>query len=131
MSADMVKAIQELAISGELACADAHDLAARLEVSPLEVGRVVNKATELRFNRCQVGLFGYGSKPKGEHKIVLTAVRVPEEIEAAIQARVKNGAISCQAAWELADEFKYPRLGIANITELLGLKVKPCQLGCF
>ena len=131
MSADMVKAIEEISRDGQLACADAHDLAARLDMIPLDIAKVVNKATELRIDRCQLGLFGYGSKPEGKHKILLPAARVPEEIEAAIQARVSKGAISCQAVWELAEEFKYPRLGIANITELLGLKVKPCQLGCF
>ena len=131
MNDEIVKAVREAAVDGMLACADAHEIAARLGVSPLEVGKVVNKATDLRFNRCQLGLFGYGPKPQGLHKIVLKAAHVPEEIEAAIKARAVKGRISCKAVWEIADQFKYPRLGIANILEALDIKLAGCQLGCF
>jgi len=127
----MLKAIQDASVEGMLSCADAHDIAAQLDVSPLEVGKVVNKATDLRFNRCQLGLFGYGPKPEGLHKIVVKATHIPEEIDAAIQARTVDGRISCIVVWEIADQFKYPRLGIANMIEALDLKLTPCQLGCF
>jgi len=131
VSVEILKAVEKGTVNGELACADAHDIAARLGVSPLEIGKAVNRATEYRFNRCQLGLFGYGPKSEGKHKIVLPAQRVPDDIRAAIEARAANGKISCAAAWEIAEQFKYPRLGIGNIFEAMGLKVGPCQLGCF
>ena len=130
MDDKILQEIRKAAVAGELACADAHAIAGALGVSPLEVGRVVN-TTEIRINRCQLGLFGYGPKPEGKHKIVLCAAYVPDEIQAAIEARAANGSISCFDAWEIADAGKYPRLGIANIIEAMGLRVKPCQLGCF
>ncbi|MCD6518470.1 MAG: hypothetical protein J7M05_00900 [Anaerolineae bacterium] len=131
MEEDILQAIREAAVNGELACADAHAIAERFGVSPMRVGKIVNRETDLRFFRCQLGLFGYGPKPEGKHKIVLKAEHVPPEIEEAIKAKVRNGRISCKAVWDIADQFKYPRLGIANIIEALGLKVSPCQLGCF
>jgi hypothetical protein len=130
MSAEILKGIESLALGSELACADAHELAAGLGVVPGEVGRVAN-TTAVRISRCQLGLFGYGSKAEGKSKIVLKATNVPEDIGAAIESRAVNGALSCLAAWEIAAQFKYPRLGIANIAEALGLRIKPCQLGCF
>lgn len=131
MSSDILHAIQQKARAGELACADAHEIAAELGVSPLEVARVVNRDTQIRFNRCQLGLFGYGLKAEGKHLIVLPAKNIPNDIRAAIEEQTVNGRIACLSVWEIADRFKYPRLGIANIIEAMGLKVKPCQLGCF
>lgn len=131
MSSEILQAIQQKAVGGELACADAHEIAAELGVSPLEVARIVNRDTQIRFNRCQLGLFGYGPKAEGKHLIVLPAKNIPDDIRAAIEEQTVNGRIACASVWEIADRFKYPRLGIANIVEAMGLKVKPCQLGCF
>jgi hypothetical protein len=131
MNEQILQAIDGIAIQGEVACADAHELAARLGVAPIEIGKAVNSATSLRFNRCQLGFFGYGLKEEGKHKIVCRAAHVPPEIEAAIKAQAAEGRIACKAVWEIAAQFKYPRLGMANIVEALDLKVKPCQLGLF
>lgn len=131
MAQDMISMAKGMAVAGEVACADAHDLAARMGVTPLDVGKAINHETELRFNRCQLGLFGYGSKAEGKSKIVLRAINVPDDIADAIRARAANGRIACSDVWEIADRYKYPRLGIANIIEALELKVTPCQLGCF
>ncbi|MFH1085130.1 MAG: hypothetical protein V1772_05155 [Chloroflexota bacterium] len=131
MSDSIVAAALAAAVHGELACADAHRIAAELGVTPLDVARAVNTNTALRFNRCQLGTFGFGLKSEGHSKIVLKAAYVPDDIRAAVEARASNGAIPCLAVWEISEEFRYPRLGLANICEALGLKVKPCQLGCF
>ncbi|MFP3897561.1 MAG: hypothetical protein ACLFV5_12095 [Anaerolineales bacterium] len=131
MEEKIAEQVKKMAVDGNLSCAKAHALASQMNVSPRQVGQVVNRATDLRFYRCQLGLFGYGPKPEGKHKIVQKAPRVPEEIEEAIMARTKHGHISCRAIWDLADEFEYPRLGMANIVEALDLQVTPCQLGCF
>ena len=110
---------------------DAHRIAAKLEISALEVGRVINRATELRFFRCQLGLFGYGLKAEGKSKIVRAAERIPPEIEADIAAKAQDGAVSCAELWAVAAAHKYPRLQVSNIAEGMGLRTRPCQLGCF
>ncbi len=131
MAQDMIGAANELAVAGELACADAHALAAQMNVTPLALAKAINAETQLRFNRCQMGLFGYGLKAEGKSKIILAATNVPDDIASAIRAKAANGCIACSDAWAVAEQFKYPRLGIANIIEALGLRVVPCQLGCF
>ncbi len=131
MHNEVVETVEREAVSGELACADAHAIAERIGLSPLELGRSVTRETPVRFSRCQLGLFGYGPKAEGKSKIVLRAARVPEDIEQAIRAKVVNGRIACRDAWAIAEQFKYPRLGIANIIQAMDLKVTPCQLGCF
>jgi hypothetical protein len=131
MQEDIIKLAEGMAVQGELACVDAHAIAAQLRAEPDEIGKAVNRASGLRFNRCQLGLFGYGPKAEGKSKIVLKATNIPEEIKAALQTHSANGRIPCAVVWELAERYKYPRLGIANIAEALGLRVAPCQLGCF
>ncbi len=130
MDPEVITALKTAAINGEVACADAHRIAERFGISPEQLGESLDKVSS-RVTRCQLGLFGYGSKAEGKSKIVLRATNVPPEIEAAIKANTINGRISCRAAWDIAEQFKYPRLGIANVIEALGLRVSPCQLGCF
>ena len=127
----VVQAVGDRATDGQISCAKAHQIAAELGVEPLAVGAAVNRGADVRFGRCQLGLFGYGSKAEGKSKIVLAAKHVPAEIEQAILQQVRSGRISCTAAWQIADQFEYPRLGLANILEAMGIKVSPCQLGCF
>jgi hypothetical protein len=131
MAQDMIRVANEMAVAGELACADAHALAARFGTTPGALARVINEETELRFTRCQLGLFGYGLKAEGKSKIVLKATNVPDDIAEAIRAKTVDGRIACSDVWAIAEQFKYPRLGIANVIEALGFRVIPCQLGCF
>jgi hypothetical protein len=131
MPIDVLDILHNMAVNGEVACADAHCVATNLAMDPGEIGLAVDRASGLRFNRCQLGLFGYGNKSEGKHKIVMTAVVIPPDIEAALRAHLVDNAIHCLAVWQVAEEFRYPRLGIANIVQALGIKVAPCQLGCF
>ena len=123
-------AVVERSREGAITCAEAHGIAERMGVSAANVGRAVT-ATAVRFSRCQLGLFGYGVKSEGKSKIVLRATNLPDDIVAALRDSSVNGRIACADAWAIAHGFDYPRLGIANIIEALGLKVSPCQLGCF
>jgi hypothetical protein len=131
MTQEMLTATQQRAIDGQLSCADAHAIAEQFGVSPGRIAGLVNGEADLRFYRCQLGLFGYGEKALGQSKIVLPAAHVPPEIEAALRERVQGNEITCLAVWEVAEQFAYPRLGMANIVEALDLRVRPCQLGCF
>lgn len=131
MRDEIIRSAEQKAADGQLACADAMTIASQLEIAPIEVGNAVNRASNLRFYRCQLGLFGYGCKAEGKHKIVLVATVVPEAIKNALLERAHYGRIACQDVWQVAEEFGYPRLGVSNVVEALGLAVRPCQLGCF
>ena len=131
MEQKLLEAVQGAVVEGEIACADAHAIAHQLGVMPLKLGQQVTAETKVRFNRCQLGLFGYGAKAEGKSKIVLKATNIPEDIVAELRAATVAGRIPCATAWAIADQHKYPRLGLANIIETLGMRVSPCQLGCF
>lgn len=124
-------AIEAMTVADSLSCADAHAIAQKLGQSPLQLGRFINDQTAVRIYRCQLGLFGYGPKAEHKSKIVLPATNIPDEIAAALHDATVQGRIPCHIVWEIAERFAYPRLGIANILEALGIRVASCQLGCF
>ena len=111
-------------------CAVAHYIAAELNVPPLEVGKTADE-TGVRITMCQLGLFGYARKGSPAYRVRTPMENVPEELAQAIQAATTNGRVPCAALWTLADECGLSRQEVANAVEGLGIKVKPCQLGCF
>lgn len=113
-------------VNGEIACASAFEIAAALGVSAGEVG-VALDLQELRIVKCQLGLFGYGPGVK----LLKTTDPVTPAMEKAIRDRLVQGKLPCAAAWEIAAEFRLPRIAVSSACEVLALKVKPCQLGAF
>ena len=114
----------------ELPCAVAHYIAADVGVTPLEVGHTANEM-DVRINMCQLGLFGYARKGKPAYRIFKAMEDVPEDLAAAIHEAVQEGRISCAALWKIGKAFDLSRHEMGNAVEGLGLKVRPCQLGCF
>lgn len=115
---------------GMLPCAAAFRIAEDLEVEPLEVGRTADEM-KVKLNRCQLGLFGYGPKAEGRHKIVRPAETVHPELAQAIQAHLSEGRLTCRAAWDIAAAFRIPKMDVAAAAERLGVRISRCQLGAF
>jgi len=115
---------------GMLACADAFRAARDLGVTPLEVGQEADRRG-VRLNRCQLGLFGYGPKAEGRHRILEPAETVSSELEEAIQQGLHDGRLPCKVVWEIAAWLGVAKLGVAAAAEALGVKMGPCQLGAF
>ena len=115
---------------GHLTCHQAHAIAKELGVEPLDVGRAADEVG-VRVSRCLLGLFGYGSKAAGTHKIVRPMAQVPPSLEAALRAKAGEEGIPCIAVWHIADGLGISRLEASNAVEGLGLRVSHCQLGCF
>lgn len=113
-----------------LPCVTAHQIAASLGVDPLQVGKVADELG-VRIWACQMGLFGYGQKPLPEYRLVRPAESVPDDLAVDLRDAVVNGKLPCATAWAIADRYGLAYLEVANVAEALGLKVKPCQLGCF
>ncbi|MGD8398426.1 MAG: hypothetical protein PVG11_06180 [Anaerolineae bacterium] len=123
-------AILERLDGGKLPCAEAHTVARQFDVDPLVVGETANQA-DIRINRCQLGLFGYGPKVEGKHKIVHPMDDVPENLAARLRAASTSGGITCADIWAVADAFRITRLEASSAVEAMGLRVSRCQLGCF
>ncbi len=124
------QAMQARLEDGRLPCAQAFLLVRTLAVEPLAVGEAAD-AAGVRISRCQLGLFGYGPKAAGKHKIVHAADSVPEHLAAEIRANACEHGITCAALWQVAHHLGISRLEAASAVEAMGLRVTVCQLGCF
>ena len=124
------EAVQAQLVKGQLPCAHAMAIAQDLGVSPGDVGSVANQAG-IRISFCQLGLFGYGPKAEGKHKIVQPLSVVPQAVAEHLHAAAAADGISCFTLWQIADQLSLSRLEAAGAVETLGMHVSHCQLGCF
>jgi hypothetical protein len=130
MDDELRHAILERLEDGKLPCAVAHALAHELGVGPLTVGLAANES-DIRISRCLLGLFGYGPKAEGKHKIVHAMEEVPQRLAARLRGNANRDGITCTAIWDTADTLGYSRLEASSAVEAMGLRVSRCQLGCF
>ncbi len=130
MDERLQQAMLERTEDGKLPCNQAFAIAHSLGVDPLNIGFAANEAG-IRISRCQLGLFGYGPKAEGKHKIVHAMEEVPERLAARLRAEAHGENITCRAVWRVADGLGYRRLEASSAVEAMGLKVSRCQLGCF
>jgi hypothetical protein len=125
----IAKAIREKTPGGELACAVAEKIAKDLKVSIPEVG-VTADLLEMKIKKCQLGLFGWGKKP--DHgKDIRAADSVSAQMKSALGKAAENGAVTCAAAWAIADRLGTERKAVSAACDTLGLKIRKCQLGAF
>jgi hypothetical protein len=115
---------------GKLPCIRAFAVARSLDLDPLTVGLAADEAG-IRISRCQLGLFGYGPKTEGKHKIVHAMDEVPERLAGRLRSEAEAGDITCAAVWRVAEALHVQRLKTASAVEAMGLRVSVCQLGCF
>lgn len=111
---------------GRMGCAEAERLAARQSVALERIGKHMD-LLEIRIDRCQLGLFGHGSKGKAIH----LPEQVPAEWDAAIRNALVEGKLPCARVWDLAKTLNQPRTALAAACEKLGVKIAACQLGAF
>jgi hypothetical protein len=130
MNEQLHRNIRERLESGKLPCSQAHAAAQELGLDPLAVGKAADEAG-IRVSRCQLGLFGYGPKAEGKHKIVQAMGTVPEPLAERLQQQTESDGITCLSIWQVADELGYQRIEASSAVEALGLRVSRCQLGCF
>ena len=124
------QALYDSLVEGKLPCNRAHAIARTLGVEPLVVGFAASEL-DIHISRCQLGLFGFGPKSEGKHKIVHPMDEVPERLAARLRASAGEDGITCTAIWDVADDLGFQRLEASSAVEAMGLKVTRCQLGCF
>ena len=119
-----------ISVDGLLPCARAFSLADDLGIDPLEVGDTATES-DIRVSRCQLGLFGYGPKSEGRHRIVQPAKDVSTAMRQAIESRLENGRLPCESAWRAAKALAVSKMEVSAAAEAMGVRVSRCQLGCF
>ena len=130
MNEDISRKIKLYPQEGQLPCAVAHYIAAELNTDPQQVGETANDLG-VRMTQCQLGLFGYAKKGTPAYKILRPKEDVPEPLAQALGQSAADGRIACARLWEIAAQFDLSRHQVGSAANSLGLKVKPCQLGCF
>lgn len=132
-SVDLESALKEAAggDGGEITCPRAFALARRLGVPPAAVGAAADDLG-VRVQRCQLGLFGYGSKAEGKSKIVKAIDPVPPALAERLRTAAGDaGAVTCAEVWEVARQAHTGRLAVAGAAQGLDIHISECQLGCF
>ncbi|MBN1322158.1 MAG: hypothetical protein JXA87_15100 [Thermoleophilia bacterium] len=119
-------ALEEAAEDGRVTCTAAHEIAAAFKVAPSEVGKTAD-LLEHRIIRCQMGLFGHEPKKR----TVRPAEDVSEELRGQLGRYAADGRITCASCWKIARELGLEKLEVSCACELLGIKVRHCQLGAF
>ena len=119
-------ALEQRAEDGRVTCVAAHEVAGILSVAPAEVGKAID-LREYRIIECQLGLFGYEPRKK----VVQPAETLSDPVREQLDRLAKGGEISCASAWGIADGLGLPRMSVASACELLGIKIRRCQLGAF
>jgi hypothetical protein len=116
---------------GTLSCASAIALAGAMNLETLAVGRAAD-SLRIRFDRCQLGLFGYPGRAKGWSALGEAESPVPEGFIAALRsARQASGTLACLAIWIAAERSGISRLKAGFIADKLGLRIVGCQIGAF
>ena len=126
MDPTIAKKINKHMVHGELACAVAFKIAEELAVPPAEVGKTLD-LLDLKLSKCQLGLFGYVPAKK---KVTARAPDNPR-MEETIHDKLVDGKLACRDAWDIAIQYKVPKMAVSGACESLGIKIKPCQLGAF
>jgi hypothetical protein len=118
--------IKEKISENTISCAEAHRIAVDLNTDPADVGTAID-LLEVRINRCQLGLFGYGK----EKHIPVLSDKINPEMESAIKSSLVNGRLTCSAAWEISKRFHVSKAMVAAACEVMKIKITACQLGAF
>lgn len=121
------EAVQRCSDSGEITCADAHQIAKELNVSPLEVGTTID-LLEIRISHCQLGLFERRQKPTEE---IVPEKNLSQDIRAAVQAAQQEGYLSCAQTWAITEQLGIQKVDVGAACNVLQVKITDCQLGTF
>lgn len=110
----------------EVSCALAFEIAEGMGVNPEDVGRTADML-DIPLIKCQLGLFGY----KPDNKIIRAEDTTNMELKYAVIGSSDNSRLSCEKAWQIADQFNISKLMVGNMCQANRIKIKDCRLGAF
>jgi len=125
---DLQREIERRSVDGRLPCAVAFAIAEEVGVPLSEVVNAINGA-DVRIVHCQLGLFGYYAF--GDKRFVASLGNVPDRLAAALREGAADGTLPCASAWAIAEREGLPRPVVGSAADALGIRIAPCQLGCF
>ncbi len=81
--------------------------------------------------------FGEADRKKKEARIQLQenpgelSDEALAQLEDAVKVQLKDGYLSCAAAFKIAKESQVPKVAVGVMIDKLGFRVTNCQIGCF
>lgn len=120
--------LREASQEGRIGCAQLFEIAAELGTTPAQIATAAN-GIELRIVHCQLGAFGY--EDFGERRLLRALPELPAAIATELVGGLVDGRLPCASAWRIGRQFGLPRFIIGCAAETKGLRIGPCQLGCF
>jgi len=127
MNPEIAAEIQQSAIQGKMTCAQAHQIASKLGVSPSEVGKTLD-LQEIRITQCQLGLFANRETPDSQVRLE----DFPPALIAGLEPfKAAGETLSCCEAWELAKQHTLLKALVGAACDALQIKIVECQLGTF
>jgi hypothetical protein len=118
-------AIKSTLKEGYLSCPAAWKIAKDMTIPKIAIGPVMDKLG-VRISNCQLGFFMVDKTADSGDKSESSP-----EIEAGLRELDVAGNLICQTAFELAHKFKTTPRKVSDAANVLGLKIRKCQLGCF
>jgi len=125
---DLQREIDQRAVEGHLPCATVFAIAEEFNLPLNQVVDAVNGA-DVRIIHCQLGLFGY--QAFGGKRFVGSLAQIPDPLADLLHAGCVHEALPCATAWAIADREGLPRPVVGSAADVLGIRIAPCQLGCF
>ncbi len=129
LDANLADTIRARCPDDMLACGTAERISKDVRTEMSEVG-VAADLLEMKIGRCQLGLFGWGSKPN-HGKDIVAAESVTADMRNALVETAHNGKVTCEALWRIADQLGVGRKEVSAACDALGFKIGACQLGAF
>lgn len=122
----IIKALTPRIQEGKITCADAHDLAQAIQVPVHQIGLALD-LSDVRIVACQLGLF---ERP-GSVNADTPPPQTPTGLRQSLEAAVKDNAITCRQAWQLAQTHGVSRRQVGQACNAMEVKIRQCQLGAF
>lgn len=111
---------------GYLPCLVAWRIAKDLDVPRIAIGSVMDKLGA-RVTDCQIGFFKVDKTPYPGN--------APQELSSEITTGLReldaDRDLTCPTTFELARRLKTTPIKVSEAANILGLKIRDCQLGCF
>jgi len=111
---------------GYLPCPAAWRIAKEFDIPRIAVGAVMDKQG-VRVTDCQIGFFKVDKTPYGGD----TPQQPSSELAAGLRELDGAGNLTCAEVFALARRLKATPLSVSEAANILGLKIRSCQLGCF
>lgn len=119
-------AVESALKGGCLSCPVGWKIAGDMAIPRIAVGAVMDKLGA-RIAECQLGFFKVDKTPYPDS--------APQEPSAEIAAGLREldaaHDLTCQTVFELARRLKTAPIRVSEAANILGLKIRNCQLGCF